>query len=485
MRFLLCTLATTASLVLVPLASSGETPAKRPNIVLILADDLGYGDPGCYNSRSLIPTPHIDRLAVQGMRFTDAHAPAAVCTPTRYGILTGRYCWRTKLKESVLFGYDPLLIEPGRMTIASLLRLYEYVCACIGKWHLGLGNLPKTDYAQELAPGPRSVGFDYFFGIPAPHDMPPYVYIENERVVRPPTGWSKASAPKRFGGAGFWRAGPMAPGFKHDEVQGKLTEKAVEFIRKQSAAKPFFLYFAMSAPHMPWVTAKKFEGASKAGPYGDLVVELDDSVGQVLKALDDAKLADNTLVIFTSDNGAFWTPEDIRRWKHLANGQLHGQKGDIWEGGHRIPFIARWPGKINAGTTSAETVCLIDLFATIAAIVGKDLPANAAEDSFNMLPVLLGEKRLRPVREATVLHSYDGSFAIRQGPWRLATGLGSRGFTSPPVIRPRPGGARGELYNLDEDPEERNNRWAQEPDTVRRLTALLEKIKDDGRSRKP
>ena len=211
---------------------------------------------------------------------------------------------------------------------------------------------------------------------------------------------------------------------------------------------------------------------SKAGPYGDLVVELDDSVGQVLKALDDAKLADNTLVIFTSDNGAFWTPDDIRRWKHLANGQLHGQKGDIWEGGHRIPFIARWPGKINAGTTSAETICLIDLFATIAAIVGKDLPANAAEDSFNVLPVLLGERLAGPIREATVLHSYDGSFAIRQGPWRLATGLGSRGFTNPPVIRPRPGGA-GRVIQSRGRSRGKKQPLGSRADTVCRLTALL------------
>jgi arylsulfatase A len=485
MKTILLTLAIAMALLLVPSAESGDKQGKRPNIVLILADDLGYGDPGCFNKDSQIPTPNIDRLAAQGMRYTDAHAPAAVCTPTRYGILTGRYCWRTRLKESVLFGYDPLLIEPGRMTIASLLRLYDYFCACIGKWHLGLGNLPKTDYTKELAPGPRAVGFDYFFGIPAPHDMPPYVYIENERMVRAPNAWIKAGAPQRVGGAGFWRAGPIAPDYRHHEVQGKLTDKAVEFIGKQSAAKPFFLYFAMSAPHMPWVPAKRFVGKSKAGPYGDQVVELDDSVGQVLKALDDAKLADNTLVIFTSDNGALWTPEDITQWKHLANGQLHGQKGDIWEGGHRIPFIARWPGKVKAGTTSTETICLVDLLATTAGIVGKNLPADAAEDSFSILPVLLGEKLGGPVRPATVLQSYYGSLAIRQGPWRLTNALGSRGFSSPASIPPRPGGARGELYNLEEDPEEKNNRWSQEPEVVRRLTALLEKIKDDGRSRQP
>ncbi len=433
----------------------------------------------------MIPTPNIDRLAAQGMRFTDAHAPSSVCTPTRYGILTGRYCWRTRLKQSVLFGYDPLLIERGRMTLASLLKMSEYYCACVGKWHLGLGNQQRTNYAQELSPGPRSVGFDYFFGIPATHDMPPYVYIENERLVQPPTGWIEASAPQRFGGAGFWRAGPIAPGFKHHEVQGKMTEKAVEFLGKQSAAKPFFLYFAMTAPHMPWVSPKRFEGKSKVGPYGDLVMEVDDSVGQVLKALEDAKVADNTLVIFASDNGAYWTPEDIQQWKHRANADLHGQKADIWEGGHRIPFIVRWPGKVKTGIVSDETICLTDLMATTAAIVGKKLPPEAGEDSFNILPVLIGAKLERPIREATILHSYDGTFAIRQGPWRLTNALGSHGFSKPMNIVPRPGEARGELFNLAQDPQESNNRWLQEPELVQKMTAILEKVKKDGRSRAP
>jgi arylsulfatase A len=471
-------------LVVLP-AKSGDKTAGRPNIVLILADDLGYGDPGCYNKASLIPTPNIDRLAAQGMRFTDAHSPSSVCTPTRYGILTGRYCWRTRLKQSVLFGYDPLLIEPGRMTIASLLRLYKYVCACIGKWHLGLGIADRTDYSKALTPGPNSVGFDYFYGIPAPLDIPPYVYIENERVVQAPTRFIQGGAPHRYGGNGFWRPGAIAPGFKHQETNGKLTDKAVEFIQKQSAEKPFFLYFAPTAVHMPWAAAKKFEGKSKVGPYGDLVMELDDSVGQVVKALQDARLESNTILIFASDNGAYWTAEDIKDWKHLANGPLHGQKGDIWEGGHRIPLIVRWPGKVTAATTTGETVCLTDLMATIAAIVGAKVPANAAEDSFDILPILLGKKLARPVREATVLHSYDGTFAIRQGPWRLANALGSRGFSAPAHIPPRPGRARGELYNLDKDPEEKDNRWLQEPQVVSRLTALLEKIKDDGRSRQP
>jgi arylsulfatase A-like enzyme len=468
-----------------PAVPAGERAPERPNIVVILADDLGYGDPGCYNKDSRIPTPNLDRLATQGMRFTDAHSPSAVCTPSRYGLLTGRYCWRTKFKNDVLFGYDPLLIEPGRMTIASMLRLFKYYTACIGKWHLGLGNTEKTNYAKPLTPGPNSVGFDYFFGIPAALDMPPYVYIENERLVQPPTMIIRGSIPRKFGGAGFWRPGPIAVDFRHREVQGKLTDKAVEVIGKQTADRPFFLYFALSAVHFPIVPAKQFEGKTKVGDYGDLVFELDDTVGRIMNALEKAKLDRKTLVIFTSDNGAYWPEDDIKEYKHRANANLHGQKADIWEGGHRIPFIARWPGKIPAGTTSGETICHTDLMATIAAIVGKTLPPDAGEDSFDLLPVLQGKKPTRPVREATIHHSFDGTLAIRQGPWRLANALGSRGFTKPIAVEPRPGGPRGELYNLEVDPEEKNNRWLQEPDTVRRLTALLEKLKNDGRSRAP
>jgi arylsulfatase A-like enzyme len=263
----------------------------------------------------------------------------------------------------------------------------------------------------------------------------------------------------------------------------KLTEKAVEFLGKQSKDRPFFLYFPLTAPHMPWLPTKPYEGKSKAGPYGDFVVQVDDTLGRVMKALDDGKMADNTLLIFTSDNGAYWIPEDIQRWKHRANGNLHGQKSDLWEGGHREPFIARWPGKIAAGSVSNETICLTDLLATAAALNGKRLPDDAGEDSFSLLPVLLGKKLKQPLREATVHHSGDGTFAIRQGPWRLANALGSHGFSKPQNIKAKPGEAQGELYNLVEDPTEKTNLWLQQSEVVKRLTTLLEKYKSEGRSR--
>ena len=464
-------------------AASPAFAAGPPNIVFVLCDDLGYGDPACYNRASKVPTPNIDRLAAQGMRFTDAHTPSALCTPTRYGVLTGRYSWRTSLKRGVLDGYSPLLIEPGRLTVASLLKEHGYATACLGKWHLGLGNVKPTDFAQPLRPGPNGVGFDYFFGIPASLDMPPYVFVENETVTAAPTGTIEASEMRRKGGNGFWRAGAIAPGFRHIDVLPKLTDKAAEYIGKQAPGKPFFLYLALSAPHTPWMPTDEFRGKSAAGYYGDFVAQVDGTLGRVMKALDDARLADDTLLIFTSDNGAHWLPEDIARWQHRANDDLRGQKADIWDGGHRVPFVARWPGRIAAGGTSKEIICLTDFLATAAALVGAKLPADAGEDSFDISPVLLGRPADGPVHEAIVHQSGDGTLGVRQGPWKLCLGLGSHGFSNPKDVKPEPGGPRGQLYNLDDDPEEQHNLWLEKPDVVKRLTDLLEKYKADGRSR--
>jgi arylsulfatase A-like enzyme len=462
---------------------AADQPAARPNIVIILADDMGYGDPGCYNKESLIPTPHMDHLASQGLKFMDAHTPSSVCTPTRYGILTGRYCWRTSLQKGVLQGYAPMLIESGRMTVASMLKQQGYATACIGKWHLGLGTDQQADYGKPLRPGPNTVGFDYSFIIPASLDMPPYVFVENEQVTEAPSETIAASEMRRKGGGGFWRAGAIAPHFKHIDVLPTFTQKAVDFIGKQTTRKRFFLYFALNAPHTPWMPIDEFRGKSKADYYGDFVAQVDGSVGRVLQALDDAKLSDNTVVILTSDNGAHWLPEDIRRWGHQANGKLRGQKADIWEGGHRVPFIARWPGKIQPGSQSDELICLTDIMATAAALAEAKLPNNAGEDSFNLMPALLGQELKKPIRPAIVHHSSDGTFAIRQGSWKLAMGLGSHGFSLPKDETPQRGGPSGQLYDLGNDLTESTNLWLRQPQRVARLTALLEKYKKDGRSR--
>jgi arylsulfatase A len=461
----------------------GAENARPPNIIIILADDLGYGDLGCYNDRSKIHTPKIDRLAREGMRFTDAHTPSAVCSPTRYGLLTGRYAWRTRLKSGVLNGYSPALIEPGRTTLASLLKEQGYHTGCVGKWHLGLGTDEPADYGKPLTPGPNSVGFDESFVLPASLDMPPYVFVENERATIAPSNQIAGSEMRRRGGNGFWREGAIAPGFKHADTLPALADRAIRFVRRQKGDTPFFLYFPLTAPHTPWMPTDEFRGRSGAGYYGDFVAQVDATVGNVLDALEQQQLADNTLVILTSDNGAHWLPSDIETWGHRANGNWRGQKADLWEGGHRVPFIVRWPGKVAPKSQSTELICLTDCMATLAAIVGQKLPEAAGEDSFDLLPVLLGQKSTQPVREAIVNHSADGTFAIRQGVWKLATKLGSHGFSDPKDIEPPPGGPTGQLYDLSDDPAESHNRWLEQPQIVERLTKLLAGYQRHGRTR--
>lgn len=470
------------------LLSSGCTPAAEdapPNIVLILADDLGYGDLGSYNPDSKIPTPHLDRLAAEGIRFTDAHSPSAVCTPTRYGLLTGRYSWRTSLTSGVLWGYSPLLIDTSRVTLPSLLQTRGYATAGVGKWHLGLGAAEPTDYTQPLRPGPLDVGFDQYFGIPASLDMVPYVYIENGRVEALPTDSIGPSEMRRHGGGGFWRGGPIAPDFRHIDVLPRFTEEAVAYLEERAIAPetPFFLYLPLSAPHTPWLPTPAFEGRSGAGPYGDFAAQVDSTVGAVLASLDRLGLAETTLLIVTSDNGAHWLPDDIAQYDHRANGPWRGQKADIHEGGHRVPFLARWPGRIPAGAVSDAVLSQTDLLATLAAAVGTEVPDGAGEDSYNLLPALLGEAPATPSRDAIVHHSLDGMFAIRQGPWKLIEGRGSGGFTPPRRIEPAPGEPAGQLYNLADDPAETTNRYAEHPEIVERLQTLLDQIRDQGTSR--
>jgi arylsulfatase A len=458
----------------------GSAASDRPNIVYILADDLGWGDLECYNRDSAIRTPNANEFAKQGMRFTDMHSGSAVCTPTRYGIMTGRYCWRTSLKSGVLWGYSPNLIEKGRLTVPGLLKRKGYYTAGVGKWHLGLGDQEKTDYSKPLHPGPIDHGFDYYFGIPASLDMDPYLYFENDRAVRPPTAHTAGRKEPR---GVFWREGPIAPGFEIPEVLPTLAEKAVGIIRERAGKpQPFFLYLALTAPHTPWVPKKAFANRSKAGLYGDFVAQVDDTLGRVLRAIEETGSAGNTLVIFTSDNGADWKIEDKKKFAHRANANWRGEKADIWEGGHRIPFIARWPGKIRAGSTSDQLGCLTDFMATAASVIGMTLPKNAGEDSYDLLPALLGTAR-KPIRDAIVHHSVDGVFSIRDGDWKLELGLGSGGFSPPKHLEPVAGGPKGQLYNLAKDPAETKNLWLKHPDVVARLTALLGKYKEQGYSR--
>jgi arylsulfatase A len=451
-----------------------------PNIVVILCDDLGYGDVGCYYEGAKIPTPRMDRLAREGMRFTDAHSPSSVCTPTRYGVLTGRYCWRTRMKSGVGNGYSPALIEPGRDTIASLLKREKgYRTGGFGKWHLGLGTEEKVDYGRAFRPSPLDFGFDEFFGIPASLDMPPYVFIDGHRAVEPPTSTIGDNGEVKRGP--FWRGGPRAPSFVMDEVIPSIVKRAVAFVEREKG--PFFAYVPLPAPHTPWVPSKPFKGRSKAGLYGDFVEETDASIGMILDALERTGKAKNTLVIVTSDNGAPWEERDAKEaLGHWANAEWRGQKADIQEAGHRVPFLVRWPGRVKPGMVSRQTICLTDLFATLADVNGIRLTDGMAEDSVSLLPEFDGRQR-GPLREAVVHHSANGMFSIRQGDWKLILGRGSGGFTAPVKIEPKPGELPGELYNLKTDPHEDRNVYDANPQIVARLSALLKRYQDSGRSR--
>jgi len=452
---------------------------RRPNIVLILLDDLGIGDSGAYNPWSAIPTPNIDRLAREGMRFTDMHSSSAVCTPSRYSILTGRYCWRSRLKSGVLDGTGTNLIEEGRLTLPGLLKTAGYRTAGIGKWHLGLGEGEATDYSKPLRPGPKDHGFDYYFGIPSSLDFPPYLYFENDRVVEAPTAHTEGNDDPR---GVFWRAGAIAPGFRMEQVVPTLTGKAVDFIRDAGKDHPFFLYFPLPSPHTPWVPLPEYKGKSGAGDYGDYVVETDAMIGRVLDAIDAKGAKDDTIVIVTSDNGADWKPEDGARFAHRANAAWRGEKADAWEAGHRIPFVIRWPGRIAAGSVSEEIASLTDIMATIAGALDLTLPDDAAEDSFNLLPALQQSGRA-PIRPNIVDHSLHGLFTIREGKWKLILGLGSGGFTAPRSVEPAPGGPKGQLYDLEADPREENNLYDRQPEIVARLSATLDELQRTGRSR--
>jgi len=489
------------------LAASHATAAPRPspNIVFILADDLGYGDVHCYNPQSKIPTPNLDRLAAEGIRFTDSHAPDAVCTPTRYGLLTGRYAFRSRLKAGVLAPWGEPLIEAGRLTLPALLRERGYATACIGKWHLGwdwptqdgqppaskdgLGNI---DFTKPIANGPTTRGFDLYFGVDLPN-FPPYCFIEGDRTVGLPT----VAAPMQKGGCN--RPGPMLPGWNLTNILPEITRHAVRYVEEAARTnRPFFLYFPLTAPHYPVVPAGEFNGRSQAGDYGDFVAQVDGTVGEVLSALARTGLAANTLVVFTSDNGPECVEIDpgayarIRRYDHWSMDGLRGVKRDTWEGGHRVPFLARWPGRIPRGASSAETICHVDVLATCAAILGAKLPPGAGEDSCNILPALLGKQSKRPIREATVLHGGSGSFALRQGDWVLidsptGDGNGNRNHPGEPDWFKQQRGYTtnefaGELYNLHDDLAQRRNLYGEKPEVVKRLKALLEKYKAQGRS---
>jgi arylsulfatase A-like enzyme len=484
-----------------------EADRRTPNIVIILADDLGYGDLGCYGA-SKVKTPNIDRLAREGMRFTDAHSPASVCTPSRYNLMTGRYCWRTWAGHGTVWANDPMLIEEDRTTVASLLRDAGYQTACIGKWHLGFGkpgtpgwdDLLGPDFNRELRPGPLEVGFESFFGMPAVGQHP-NIFIENRRVVgldpRDPIRFINDPRPAyqvpylrrpRTAPTNLQLASGQSAEYAFEDAAITLTNRAVAYLEKH-AGKPFFLYLAHRNIHSPIRPNARFRGTSAIGPYGDFIHELDWSVGEVLAALERLQLAENTLVIFSSDNGAVEGSgkrvdhPDIRG--HRINGPLRGKKTEVYEGGHRVPFLVRWPGRVRPGTQSDQLLALTDLLATFADLTGRPLPQGAGEDSFSFLPVLLGAGDATVLRTNLVNDSMMGLYALRQGRWKLILGQGGGGYYPKEAELPAPNRSElpGQLYDLKEDIGEAQNLFSRHPEIVERLTKMIRKIQDDGRSR--
>jgi arylsulfatase A-like enzyme len=453
--------------------TSITSAATKPNILYILCDDLGYGDVSSLNpDRGKIKTPHIDQLASAGMIFTDAHSSSSVCTPTRYDLLTGRYNWRSRLQKGVLQGDSKPLIAPDRMTVATLLRQNGYTTAAIGKWHLGLSMNPQN-WAEAIKDGPLQHGFDTYFGISASLDMPPFAFIDGDHFPELPTATKK-----------WIRSGPAAPSFEAVDVLPTLTHQAIEFL-KAPHEKPFFLYVAFTSPHTPIVPSPEWSGKSGLSPYGDFVMQTDAAVGEILDALHNGKLDQQTLVLFTSDNGCSPAakPVELEAKGHFPSANFRGYKSDIWDGGHRIPFIARWPGVAKAGSKSDQTICLGDLMATCAAILDVKLPDTAGEDSVSILPALQGTDADKPLREAIIHHSMDGRFAIRQGNWKLCLCSGSGGWSTP-----REAAARKQnlppvqLYDLSTDIAESKNVAADHPEIVEQLRALLNRYITEGRS---
>jgi arylsulfatase A len=457
---------------------TAEAAADKPNVVLILADDLGFGDLGCYGATK-IRTPNIDRLAAEGTRFTQAYTPGSVCSPTRYSLLSGRYFWRNPMHPptGVLAPGAPLLFEENRLTLAGFFKNQGYATAAIGKWHLGFGRGPnyRAQYnwnQEDIKPGPLESGFDYFFGMAANVGNMPGFYVENRRFFGRKPGDAVTVGPGE-------NVKPWSPEvlYRPEQVGGDIAREAAKWI-EQSGPRPFFLYVATNIPHHDVTPASESIGKSQCGPYGDFVQELDGHVGKVLAALEKKGVLENTLVLFTSDNGGVVTNSKRRLepyWEaqqagHHICGDLRGRKHGIYEGGFRVPFLVRWPGHVPAGRTNEAIVGITDVMASCAGMLGTSLPAGAAEDSLNLWPLWQAEEGAKG-RESVVLNSANGVFAIREGRWKLIRQTPVKGGQNPDPEN------SDQLYDLSDDPAERRNRWAEHPEVVARLSASLNSIR--------
>ena len=481
----------TAVVAFLPRTAAVAGDPAHPNIVFVLADDLGYGDLRCYNAKGKVPTPNLDRLAEGGMRFTDAHSGAAVCSPTRYGLLTGRHFLRRP--DWIKGILNQCLIDEQQLTVAEYLKGHGYHAACFGKWHLGqtwfdkqgepCGPSFKTDYTRPTKGGPNDHGFDLFFGMNGTAVGAPLSLMENRLVTEAPTE------------AGPKKGRPMAKSHRPEEVMTRTTDRVLQYIddsARQRKGQPFFIYYALTAVHTPIVPAKQYKGKSDASDYGDFVYQVDDTVGQIVKKLAEHNLTGNTLLIFSSDNGSHGRASErdgdgpgsvMRKFDHKANGHWRGLKGDGYEGGHRVPFIARWPGRIRARSQCDELITLEDFLATCAAVLGDKLPPNSAEDSFDILPYLEGKTTTSSIRQYAVLSTFYGKPVIRKGPWVLLPFLEGGGpYDKTKPVAAVPGGPRGQLFNLSEDPGQTKNVWLQNPKIVAELTRLHAEHQSRGRS---
>lgn len=489
-----------------------DSPVK-PNIVIILADDMGFGDVRSLNPKSRIPTPHIDALVHGGIAFTDAHASASVCTPSRYGLLTGRYAFRSEGAAYGIGGFDAPVIEPGRETLPSALRRSGYTSACIGKWHLGLGWAVKgdsgavrfdpvsgrsnVDYTREVTSGPNDFGFDYSFIHPASLDIPPYVFLRDHRVVDPQIVLTTDVYPSRLVNTVYawdkkhtndqaiywekgvwWRQGEMSASFRVEKCQEEIVREGLAFIGRQAKSEsPFFLYLPLTGPHTPWVPSERFRGRSDIGLYGDFVMEIDDVVGQVVQTLKKHGVFGNTILVFASDNGAYWPQEEVELHRHDSNEGRRGQKGDIHEGGHRIPLVVSWPDQVRKPVVYEGLVSLTDMMATLTELAGDPIGVIPGEDSYSFAPVINGDQGFI-VREHMVHHSSRGMFAIREGDWKYINGLGSGGFTSPASGEPGSTRVSGQLYDLNIDSLEQVNLFLKYPEKIGKMKSMMVEMKN-------
>ncbi|MBK1878144.1 sulfatase family protein [Pelagicoccus mobilis] len=481
--------------------------AKRPNVVIIYADDMGYGDLACQNPDSKIPTPNLDQLAAEGMRFIDAHSSSGICSPSRFALLTGIYHWRRQ--HGIVNSFGKPFFSDSDFTLAHMLQKVGYSTACIGKWHLGFDwkfnggpsgevvqwnrkrkfYLPEeVDWSGPLKGGPLDRGFDYYFG-DGTINFPPYAWVENEQILEVPTA---VMDPHDIGfpiPEGNWefRPGPKVEGWNPYEVLPTLTEKAVEWIGNQKSDTPFFLYFPLPSPHAPIIPNEEFVGKSDAGPYGDFVYQSDWVAGQVLEALRVNGFDENTIVIFSADNGPEkYAFERAEKFGHFSMGELRGLKRDVWEGGHHVPFVVKWPGEIEAGSVSDEVISQVDIMATIASVVGADLPDGAAVDSYDLSRVWSGESSDGGLREATVHNTFDGLWGLRQGKWcyiNKKTGEHSKMPQAFKELRGYQDFEKGPLlFDMEKDPGQRVNLAEQHPERVERMAALLQTYREQGYS---